>query len=390
MSSDTDTPNIDEVKNTANNSSLNYVGKFSLLVSSIITRIVHLFIYVIIAGYILYTCKVSQSNLLPTETACKPYTNAIPTIKPIKTNIFEIFFSDPPVSQKLHFPYGDNDRNIILDAIRQLKENPTSTCVGAYIMSILQGGLTLNYVFFDVFFNLLNQLPEFLILLFGPFLLTFFLTILFLISMMNTFITWFTQLHWFFKKNTNDKLSGVPIWSDITFLQPFEWVVSLALMIFFASIGMTAIIALLPIITIVLLILTLFSLNSYRGILNGEEIGLIGIIIKLFVYYKVPITVFIAIITIMNAYSILGSAAGFFCIVTVFLIYWGIISFDLFKSIPEKHLSPMVSKAQASKTCSAGVIQAGGNKHLSNINDKNFNSKLKQISKQLTSKKNDM
>ena len=91
----------------------------------------------------------------------------------------------------------------------------------------------------------------------------------------------------------------------------------------------------------------------------------------------------------MNSYNILGSTSGIFCVITVLLIYFGTISFGLFEGIPEKYLSPMVSSAQANKTCSAGGLQAGGSKQLSNsyTDTKSFNSKLKQISKQLSNKK---
>ena len=140
-----------------------------------------------------------------------------------------------------------------------------------------------------------------------------------------------------------------------------------------------------PLIVFIIILLTIFSLNSYKGKLNGEDIGLFGIITKLFVYYKVPLTSIISLIVVMNTYRVLGSTSGFFCIITVILIYFGIISFDLFKSIPEKHLSPMVSTAQASKTCTAGVIQAGGGG--TKIDSTNFNAKLKQISKQLSKQK---
>ena len=72
MSSESDTPNIDEVKQTLSPGSP-FMIDLQTLITTIIQRITHLFIYVILAGYVLYTCKVCQSNLFPTETSCKPY-----------------------------------------------------------------------------------------------------------------------------------------------------------------------------------------------------------------------------------------------------------------------------------------------------------------------------
>jgi hypothetical protein len=59
----------------------------------------------------------------------------------------KMLFDLYPFQEQCLYDFRDNDRNIILDALRQLKEEPTSSSVGAYIMSILQGGLTINYVF---------------------------------------------------------------------------------------------------------------------------------------------------------------------------------------------------------------------------------------------------
>ena len=387
MSSESDTPNIDEVKQTLSPGSP-FMINLQTLITTIIQRITHLFIYVILAGYVLYTCKVCQSNLFPTETACKPYTNSLANVESIKTNIFETFMTRPKMSQKLHFSYEKNDRNIILDSIRQLKEEPTSTATGAYIMTIIQSSLTINYIFFNIFFNLLNQLPEFLILIIGPAFFLMFIPILLIINIINVFISWFTQLKWFFKKNTNDKLSGVPTWSTITILEPMEFFIAFVSIGFFMFLGFIILPPLLPIISTVLVILTIFSLNAYHGTLNGEEIGLFGVIQLVFTYYKVPLTTIIALMVIIYTNSILGTTSGVFCVITVILIYFGIISFDLFKGIPEKYLSPMVPSLQAIKTCSAGVIQAGGNKKDTfNTNAKSFNSKLKQISKQLSKTK---
>jgi hypothetical protein len=228
-----------------------------------------------------------------------------------------------------------------------------------------------------------------LILIIGPFLFILFISILFLIDNIYVLINWFTQIKWFFKKNTNTKLSGVPEWSEITFLEPMDFFFAICMSFFFIILGFLLLPLLIPILSFTFIILTVFSLNVYRGVLNGEEIGIFGIIQKLFTYYKVILTSIIAVIVIMNSYNILGSTSGIFCVITVLLIYFGTISFGLFEGIPEKYLSPMVSSAQASKTCSAGVIQAGGSKQISNsyTDTKSFNSKLKQISKQLSNKR---
>ena len=138
-----------------------------------------------------------------------------------------------------------------------------------------------------------------------------------------------------------------------------------------------------PILSIVFIILTLFSLNVYSCILNGNEFGMFSIIKQFFINYKVIITSIIALIVIIESYTILGPTAGIFCVLTILLIHFNVIKLSLFDSIPEKYLSPMVSSEKANKNCAAGVIQAGGKKKES-MDTRSFNTKLKQISKQLS------
>ena len=381
MSSESDTPDIDEVKNTLPNTA--YSHKVKKFLNATILYIVHIFIFVMFGGYILYSCKIAQSNLFPTETACKPYTNIDPDFSsnPIPTNIFVSYFRQIPMSQKLYFKYKDNEQSVALDAIRQLKNEPTSTSIGGYIMSIIQGGLTLNFVFFNIFFNLLNQLPEFLIILIGPFLFLFLIFILFLVDSLHILISWFTQLKWFFRKNENTKLAGPPEWSEITFMKPMEFFVAGLACIFMIFIGFVVLPLLMPILSFIFVLLVIFSINSYSGELNGERINLFGIIKKTILYYKVIICVLISITVTLNAYSILGSTPGIFCFFTILLIYLGVIKFDLFDSIHENFLSPLVSNEQAIKTCGGPVMAGGGKNDV--IDSNNFNKKLKQISKQL-------
>lgn len=382
MSNESDTPDIDEVKKTILPST-SYMYKVQKFLKKTILNIVHIFLYVILAGYILFTCKVAQTNLLPTETGCKPYTNVDPDFSsnPIPTNLFETYFASVPMSQKLYFKYKDNQQSIVLDTIRQLKNEPTSTSIGGYIMSIIQGGLTLNFIFYNVFFNLLNQLPEFLIVLIGPFLFLFFMSILFLVDSLHILISWFTQLKWFFRKNQNMKLSGSPEWSEITFLDPMELFFAFAAAGFMIFIGIFTLPVLMPTLSLIFILLTVFSLNSYSGELNGEKIGLFGVIKNTLLYYKVIICILISISLMLNAYKVLGSTAGIFCFFTTLLVYFGFINFGLFDSVHEKFLSPLTSSEQAIKTC-GGPVMAGGGKKV-NINSSNFTKNLKQISKQL-------
>jgi hypothetical protein len=54
---------------------------------------------------------------------------------------------------------------------------------------------------------------------------------------------------------------------------------------------------------------------------------------------------------VISAFSNLGTIQGLFSILVLALIYWGIISIDLFKAASENNLSKLVSYDQAKKVC---------------------------------------
>jgi hypothetical protein len=77
-----DTNVLDEKKkessssNTTDNGSK--IGKF---ISSIVIIIIIVLCYFGSSGLVLYVCKLAQSNILPTEEKCFPYTNDNPNIQ---------------------------------------------------------------------------------------------------------------------------------------------------------------------------------------------------------------------------------------------------------------------------------------------------------------------
>ena len=102
-----DTPEIDK-KNKENQTldkSTNSIVKnvFSFLISLLM---IFLFIigYFVSSSFILYECKLAQSNIVPTDLNCHPYTDVYPEIEKIKTNIF-ITNEEPQESVKMSFSY---------------------------------------------------------------------------------------------------------------------------------------------------------------------------------------------------------------------------------------------------------------------------------------------
>ena len=122
MSDTNDTSAIDEKNESTDSTTSGELPPSIKFIISIIVIVLGVFIYFLYGGLILFGCKLAQSNILPTEINCYPYSESKPTIQSIQTNIFTTF-SDPPMSKKMSFPYNEyNSKNKIIDLFREYKK----------------------------------------------------------------------------------------------------------------------------------------------------------------------------------------------------------------------------------------------------------------------------
>jgi hypothetical protein len=87
----------------------------------------------------------------------------------------------------------------------------------------------------------------------------------------------------------------------------------------------------------------------YKGEMNGKTVGALAITRDVFKYYKLPIMAIFSFFVIVSAFTKLGNVPGVFSIITLALIYFGVIGIDMFKPINEENLTPLVSYDQAEK-----------------------------------------
>jgi hypothetical protein len=386
-----DTSAIDDKKiKDLSSSSANLTSNISGFMLSLIIAIIIVIGYFSSSGLILYLCKLAQSNILPTETDCFPYTDNNPTITPIKTNIFTTF-TDPEMSMKLEFPYDNyNSKNKVLEMFRKYKYKPSSNFLANYFISIIEQLINFNYSSINTVMNALNAIPEIILVAIGPIIVGFLFGIMLIINFIYTIYLWFVNMSWFFKTNTNDTGDGLPKWEDISLTTPVDWGIGFGLVILFVIlffIGGGLVLSVLPF--IVLLFCGLTSL-MYNSLLNGKKATALTIIKEVLKYYKLSIVSIISLFIVSLAFSKLGTAPGIFSIITIGLIYWGIISIDIFNSIPETNLTPVVSYEQASKKCS--INKSKGEEHglLYNLlfgqKGGNITKQLKKINKTLLTK----
>ena len=95
---------------------------------------------------------------------------------------------------------------------------------------------------------------------------------------------------------------------------------------------------------------------------------------------------------ITSAFANLGTISGIFSLITLGLIYAGIISIDLFKTSSEDGLTKLASYAQAKKVCNYMEAKKEHHGLLYNLifgnqsGGKNLTNELKKIGKNLSKK----
>lgn len=384
-----DTSAIDDKKQEDNSSSSSATLASNIV--SFITSIISIFIVVLIyfssSGLILFVCKLAQSNILPTEANCYPYTKNNPVIQPIKTNIFTTF-TDPEMSMKLEFPYDDfNSSNKIIDMFREYKNKPSSHFLANYFISIVEHLINFNYSSINTIMNSLNGLPEVLIVTLGPIIVGFLFAIMSVINVLYTIYLWFSGMGWFFKTNTNESGDGLPNWEDVSLTSPINWGLGVGLIILFSILFFIGFgfIAVAPFIILCYCCLTCIL---FKGMMNGKKTTSFTIIKEVLKYYKLNVVGIISFFVIALAFANLGVVPGIISIVMLGLIYFGIISINIFKPIAETNLTPSVGYAQATKKCSFTKSKESKHGFLYNLligqKGGNITKELKKINKELT------
>lgn len=348
MTETTDSSAIDEKNQSNSSDNSDYLNNLGGFMKNVIIIFLVVIIYFTGSGFILYACKLAQSNILPTDENCAPYTSSKPNINEVKTNIF----TSGDVSMKLSFPYNEeNSKNYLIDLFREYKDEPKSNFLANYFISIIEKIINLNFLIFNAGLDKLNKFPEIFLVLLGPIILSIMTIFIFMANNVYLWFLWFAKMGWFFKTNTNDSSSGKPKWEDVSITSPVSYGCAIGLVILFCILFFIS----LPLITFLswlLMVSCIISGLSYKSVMNGKLISVLPIIKDTFKYYKSVIMSVLSFFVVISAFSKLGPVPGIFSIITLALIYFGIISIDLFKSSNKENLSPLVSDNQAKKTCS--------------------------------------
>jgi len=355
MSDSNDTSTIDEKKgDSSSDSTKTYSSKVFMFVLHVFIAILIIFLYFSGSSLILFMCKIAQSNILPTDEKCAPYTDNEPIINPspIQTNIFTTY-TDPEMSMKMEIPYDINSKNKLIEIFKNYREKSSSNFLANYFISIAESILQFNYSSITTIMNVINNtFSESAIVGFGPILCGILYVIGIVVNTGYFIYLWFANMSWFFKTNTNDTGNGKPQWSDVTILSPLNWFFGITLSILFVFILMFAF----PIVSIISMLCyhnSIISTLLMKAIINDKQISSLSLIKDTLKYYKLTIVFVISVLFILLAFLNLGAIPGIFSIGIIALIYFGIIGMDIFNPIKETNLTESVSYDQAIKKCSA-------------------------------------
>jgi hypothetical protein len=372
----------EEIKNEDNkdeNPVMNNIGKFLL---SLIFLVFFVLIYFCSSGALLYCIKLAQTNILPTDINCTPYTSSKPEIQEIQTNIFP---SGDGLSAKLSFPYDEsNSKHMLLDMFRRYKEDPNISNIACYFISIFEKMVCFNYSSLNFSLQFLNQIPELLNILIGPIIYGYIFSIIFIINHLYFIYVWFSQTSWFFKKHSNKDSSS---WEQITLLDPVKYglgwfLVFIAFIIFIVLLFFGFIIS-----SLISIILsgTFLSCLLYKGKLNNEPIQLYQLIQHVLKEYKNIIVGLLSFMIVISAGGMFGWVEGLITLLIIIICLW----FSLFIFKPDEtdnlSLSKLVSNDLAKKICK----EAPAKRTLWNIfmgqkgGEPNIANDLKKLHKQL-------
>jgi hypothetical protein len=204
----------------------------------------------------------------------------------------------------------------------------------------------------DTTLNIFNAyLPESVLLLLSPFLMGGILLLLFFINHLGFLYYWFSNMGWFFKTNTQEGNTGGPKWEDVGMLQPVRYMGAIFLVILFAVVCLVCF-PFFSMLSSAIMMWCLFSCFTYKAEMHNQMVTCMALARDVFRYYKVPIMSVLSLLVVSTAFSKLGPVQGIFSLLVVGLIYFGIISVDIFH--PTKlgeTMSPMTTFDQAQKVC---------------------------------------
>ena len=324
--------------------------------------VVLVILLVITGSFYLFTAKIGQTNILPTEKNCMPYSGNPPEIQPIEINANISEMDGIRQSQKVNFNYQENSKNVFLDFLKKMTDAPLQSGITMYFTTIFQDLTCLNYQMFNSIYNFVNSifsesLTLFLLPILALFVFPILLLVFFFVNYIYFYYSWFAKLPWFFKKNTNKDMNSKPKWVDMGLTEePVSYIISL--MLSFTMIGLLLFSFLIPIPILGSIIACLLMYVSFTPLFfvgkkmgNNEDYTFFSSIIDNFKYHRGTIMGIITFFIVLTSFSSLGWIAGLFSILTFLMFYFEFLPLPIYRSPVPTGLSTLSLFEQAKKEC---------------------------------------
>lgn len=321
---------------------------------SIAISLIALVVYFTFGTGTLFLCKIAQSNLLPDAINCAPYSD-VPSLPKATINLFT---TNEGMSQKIEFDGGSNSSS---DFLKSLAE-PTNF-FSKWVYSMVLPAIILNYKAVNTVFDGLNQAPEWVAVLFGP------LVWIFVYFGMVLATTFYVPFLWIF--NLGELFAYEEVGDEWTYwstlLAPGRLTLAIIL-------GISALFAAVPfglLLGIYASFRALFSFLFYTATPvdppDGEPtkpVTFLALLPETFRHFKLLFMGILSAMILQSTFKELGPSAGIFAIVTLVIIYFGILPSSMFQQMdahPEfGKLSPVTSTLQAERNCPGQAQQTGG------------------------------
>ena len=348
-----DTNQIDEKRNNTkpkeNELTISTFIKYIIIILIVILLV---YAYFGAGGFVLYACKLAQSNVLPTDVNCFPYTSTETKIDPTNINIFTTN-DNPPLSEKIQFPYdNDNKKFVLIEMMKNYKESSNANFLASYFISIIETFISTNYSLFNAFFNILNKnCSENVITYLGPLLMFIIAPLLIVIDYVYFVYLWFTSMGWFFQTNTNDTDEGPPVWESVGITDTTSYILSIVLIFIFGFIGVVIALSGAPLlVTLFIIGLCLLTIITYKSKLNNAPSNLFTIIKNVFKIHKVALNVIISLFVVLFAFTNINPILGVISLFILLIIYFRETPDMFVASIPDRgKLSALTTYEQANK-----------------------------------------
>jgi len=369
--STSETSAIDDKKKeneTGTTESPNYGSFASQLISYTITIIV---LFGVIGSVGLYTCKVAQANVLPTDMDYYPFGEQNPDIETIPINInvvkeygysgFGGLLGETPkvFSTKIDFDTSnilkDYDNGLIGLMNKWKYEPKKANFFGLYIRDVIFNIIATNNSIIDKIYNLFNEnMSESVILLLYP---IFFFVFSILMVFVNMALTFFYQIKCVgdFFLNKNVKGNKVEWTEPFTYLQPFRLICLgvYAFFLFFLMVFLLPLFFILP--------YTIFSpLTISAKIQNtNESYNFMNFIKDVFLYKSQLFMILLTYGLFTTSLKTLGSNALIGCIIGVLVVFFSFHLYNQYIPSNDANVTPGLVSTKPAKSNGKGFMSGG-------------------------------